>query len=256
MSDRKSAQIMNALKSTPASIRLFLLPLLVAFVASVNVHAGMMTMTAQLTGDPRPDNPDGLVVDVTVTYEGAVSDWVIDINSPTHKDIKLGAFFFNLDVVSSKVEFDLFSPEDWVESSPANNAQGSGSADFLFEVSKEKGSADDVTLSNNLMFRATLLDGLTWSDSMFLNAPTSTSNDDLLNEVWLPEEGFQLGAHLQSLVAEMGQSDSGFAVGFYTAPTPPPGPAPVPEPGSFAIFFAMMSAAGMVQRRRRSTRNA
>src|SRR3569833_1143609 len=55
-------------------------------------------ITSQLTGDPRPENPDYLVVDVTVTGDTTSNlvSWLVDLNSPVHPDMKLHEFYFNV----------------------------------------------------------------------------------------------------------------------------------------------------------------
>lgn len=206
---------------------------LAALVPGVMLMASEGTATpfsimAQLTGDPRPENPDNLIVDVTVTgdTDSDTTFWTVDINSPMHPDIKLDAFFFNLDVDPSMVSFDNFDPSSWSVSSPANNAQGSGSADFNFEADSSN-PATDVTNSQDLTFEAMLTSG-TWSEDYFFGASFSTSSDALLGS-------FQLGAHLQSLVAGMGQGDSGFAVGAWEGNGEPPNGA-IPEPMTMLLF--------------------
>jgi len=188
--------------------------------------ADPFTITSQLTGDPRLDNPDNLIVDVTITGD-TTSDttfWTVDINSPAHPDIKLDAFFFNIDLDSSDVSFTNFDPSSWSVTSPANNAQGSGSADFLFEADSSN-PATDVTNSQDLTFEGILASGF-WDVDFFLNADDATSSDALLGS-------FQLGAHLQSLVAADGQSDSGFAVGDYGG-----NGEPIPEPMTMLLLGA------------------
>src|SRR5690606_9610591 len=90
------------------------------------------TIGAQLTGDPRLNNPDNLIVDVTITGDTTTNQafWRVDLNSTAHPNIKLGAFFFNLAGSAGDYTFSNFSPSAWSISTPANNAQGSGGADF------------------------------------------------------------------------------------------------------------------------------
>lgn len=188
--------------------------------------ADPFTITSQLTGDPRPQNPDNLIVDVTITGDTTsnTTSWTVDINSPLHPDIKLDAFFFNLDLDPSTVSFSNFDPSTWSVTTPANNAAGSGSADFHFEVDSSN-PAINVTNSQDLTFEATLLSGL-WSVDLFLNADSAMSSDS-----WLGS--FQLGAHLQSLTVANGSmgSDSGFAAGDYNGDG-----APIPEPMTMLLF--------------------
>lgn len=189
--------------------------------------ADPFTITSQLTGDPRLNNPDNLIVDVTITGDTTsdTTSWTVDINSPAHPDIKLDALYFNLDLVPSEVSFTNFNPSSWSVTSPANNASGSGSADFLFEVDSSN-PATNVTNSQDLTFEGILAAGF-WDEDLFLNAGDATSSDALLGS-------FQLGAHLQSLERIRGQSsDSGFAVGDYGG-----NGEPIPEPMTMLLLGA------------------
>ncbi len=186
--------------------------------------ADPFTITSQLIGDPRPNNPDNLIVDVSITGDttSATTYWTVDINSPMHPDVKLDAFYFNLNLDASDVSFSNFVPSTWSVTSPATNAAGSGGADFDFEADSSN-PAINVTNSQDLTFEATLLSGF-WNVDLFLNAKESESNDD-----WLGT--FQLGAHLQSLTADYRRSDSGFAAGYYEG-----GGEPIPEPVTMLLF--------------------
>ncbi|MBE9179531.1 PTPA-CTERM sorting domain-containing protein [Oculatella sp. LEGE 06141] len=208
----------------------------VAIGSLVQVNpAEALTLTSQLLGDPRANNPDGLIVDVTVktgTDAGLSTNqalWTVDINSPLHSNIKLGQFFFNLaNAAASNYTFSGFNPTGWAIQTPANNANGSGSADFIFKALDPSGppNAANVTNNTNLSFIMTKgLGAITEAD--FLTAPFATSNNNLLGS-------FHLGAHLQSLTVNATTCpskstcrDSGFARGNYTS-TPIPTPALLP----------------------------
>lgn len=217
------------------------LGLLVCLALSNSASAGLIT--AQLTGDPRSENPGNLIVDVTITFSGNTSKWTIDLVDTvpaTHPDMKLDAFFFNLNVDSADVAFSDFTPGDWSVSSPALNAQGSGSADFHFISEPNSTPFVNVTSQQDLTFTATLSTG-NWTHSHFSDASKAISNDPLL-------DSFQLGAHLQGLGPK--GKDSGFVAGDFPPPPPPP-PNPVPEPGTFAIFAFMAFGPVAWMRRRR-----
>jgi hypothetical protein len=221
-------------------VRAFVFLIPYAFCMTGAVWAIPFTITSQLIGDPRIKNPDNLVVDVTINGDTTSNQtmWIVDINSPLHPNTKLDAFFFNLNADSSLLSFSDFDPGTWFVTSPANNAKGSGGADFTF-VADSSNPATNVTNSQNLSYTVTLSSGF-WSEDMFLLAPSSTSNDDALGS-------FQLGAHLQSLATtQEGQSDSGFATGDYGSQ-----PDPIPEPATMLLFGAGLAGLAGISRKRR-----
>ncbi|MEN8141352.1 MAG: PEP-CTERM sorting domain-containing protein [Thermodesulfobacteriota bacterium] len=224
---------------------------LLALGAAGTSFAAPFTITSQLTGDPRPDNPDNLIVDVTILADTESADtfWTVDLNSPLHPEIKLDAFFFNLALDPADVTFSAFAPTGWDVFSPADNAAGSGSADFMFEADQIPASgAADVTNSQDLTFTASLDSGF-WTEAMFLTAGEAESSDDDLGS-------FQLGAHLQSLTVPAGtdMSDSGFAGGNYggNGGNGGNGTDPIPEPATMLLFgTGLVSLAGSRLRRRK-----
>ncbi len=202
-----------------------------ALLLANTAYATPFTITSQLTGDPRLENPDNLIVDVTITGDTTSNKtfWLIDINSPAHPNIKLDAFYFNLTGLFKDYSFSGFTPKDWTVSS-GNNASGSGSADFVFEVDKSKGNATDVTNIQNLSFTVTYTGGGNFTENMFLNAPNAISKDTVLGKG-------QLGAHLQSLTPAQGESKSGFALGNYRGGGIVD-EQEIPEPASLLLFGA------------------
>jgi hypothetical protein len=229
-----------------------------ALLASGPVSA--FVITAQLTGDGRLDNPDGLVVDVTITSgEGAYAAnqafWLVDLNAASHPDMKLQEFYFNLGASGdtkfqlSNVTFSGFSPAGWSVTSPASVVGGGTfTPNFLFEANGPNPS--NVTNAQSLGFLMTLTTG-SFTQGDFLNAYVSSSSDTALGSG-------QLGAHLQSLDRTVGCpagvscSDSGFALGRYQSDDDGLPPQSVPEPGTLALLgVGLLAAAGGLWRRRR-----
>jgi hypothetical protein len=206
------------------------------------------TINSQLTGDFRSGNPDGLVVNVTITGDTASNqvNWLVDLDmASVHPSARLGVFAFNIATPWYQyVTFSNFTPSSWTMTS-GNNVPGSGGADFRFETNDPPGSGNNVTNSQSLSFTATLnsLFGgtQTWDTSNFLNAALSTGGG-------IPSPGAQMGAHIQSLSRTgcSGCSDSGFASGNYS--TPPS--SSVPEPTTLLLMGLGLAAAGIRARKK------
>jgi hypothetical protein len=222
------------------------------------VIAAPFTITSQLTGDSRSDNPDELVVDVKITSNTLSNEayFVVDINSPLHPDIKLDEFYFNVTGSDADYSFSDFTPTGWTLSSPGSVAGGgAGGATFLFEAVDPSGppKADDVTNSQNLEFTLILNNpGDLFTADIFLTADTT---DLAVGEA-------QLGAHLQSLDVNSttcpggGCSDSGFAIGNYTSGgTITTSGTPVPSPGPLTLIGAGMIG-GLFYAQNRRTRKS
>lgn len=218
----------------------------VVMAVALPTTAGALPITATLTGDPRLDNPDNLIINVTITSIDSNSvQWVVDIASPLHPNAKLDEFYFNIAGAAGDFTFDGFSPAGWNITTPASTA-GGGNISFLFEALDPAGppNADDVTNSVNLVFNMHYSGG-NITDALFLDSSTSCSTDQVLG-------CGQLGAHLQSLTVPAGadMSDSGFLLGNYSGDRPP---TRIPEPGSIALAgLALIALASASRRRRRS----
>lgn len=193
------------------------------FLPVTTAHA--FVITGQLTGDIRPQNPDNLIVDVTITVNNNTASWVVDINSPLHPTVKLDEFYFNLagTIAPSNLTFSGFNPSGWAINYPAT-VQGAGGTTFQFEAVDPPGNTNNVTNTQNLTFDMILSTGV-FTANDFLNAPLAISND---------AGSGQMGAHLQSLNASPGQSDSGFAFGNYSGGGSPP--QQIPEPTTHLLL--------------------
>ena len=209
-----------------------------------SAQAVPFTITAQLTGDIRLNNPDNLVVNVSIAGDTTSNQafWTIDINSLLHSGIKLDEFYFNMTGSASDYSFSNFSPTGWAINAPAS-VQGAGGTSFMFEALDPSGppNAADVTNTQNLTFTMTYVGLLT--QNAFLNAPTATSND---------AGSGQLGVHLQSLTTtgncgnSTNCSDSGFAFGNFNGGSPPQ---QIPEPGVLLLVGAGLLGLGLTRRR-------
>jgi hypothetical protein len=212
----------------------------VGLAGAPQAEAVPFTITTTLTGDFRADNPDSLLVNVTIIGDTTsnVTHWLVDLDMALHPDATLDVFAFNILTESDQsVTFSNFTPSDWTITS-GNNVPGSGGADFLFESNDPSGSSNNVTNGVSLSFDATLDIG-TWSTLNFLNAALSTGDG-------IPDPGAQLGAHIRSLSTAgcAGCSDSGFASGNYQPPTS------VPEPTTLLLMGLGMVGAGIRRARR------
>jgi hypothetical protein len=81
--------------------KIFLIVMTILFIAFAQsaLATQILQITAPLTGDPRPNIPDDLKVNVTITVDDSapkVANWVIDVDSLNHPNAKLDGFYFNL----------------------------------------------------------------------------------------------------------------------------------------------------------------
>jgi hypothetical protein len=205
------------------------------------VEAVPFLLTTDLTGDFRAENPDNLLVHVTVSGDTTsnLTQWTVDLDSSLYLNLTLGGFFFNLaNPTGTSLTFLNFSRASWAVEATTQNAQGSGGAIFEFRASDPPGSSNNVTNSTSLTFTARLNGGL-WDPSMLLNAPLSDGGG-------IPDPGAQMGAHLRSAIApcSSGCTDSGFASGSFQPPTS------VPEPTTLLLSGLGLIGAAMARRRR------
>jgi len=224
---------------------------------AVSPAAAAIAISTQLSGDPRPANPDNLFIDVSISVLDAtpgLATWTVDINSPLHPAAKLDAFFFNLELPGAvTVSMTAVSPTtvatgdmEWTLATPANNAPGSGGMDFLLqEALTGSGNPNNNQVNNsvNLVFTLQLSSGV-WTEEMFTTADVSTSNDAILGSG-------QMGAHLQSLVigSGPGATDSGFVLGNW-GDEEEEDPIANPE-ASTLVIWSLLGVIGAVYARRR-----
>jgi hypothetical protein len=198
---------------------------------AVPAQAAPFTLDAVLTGDPRPDSPDGLSVLVNILVDGNVATFTVDLDmAEEHPKARLDEFGFNLLAPSSQYSMGNFS----LPYTPIwNNLNGSGGAQFLLTLNDPNGNKSDATNITSLSFTVTKTSAFTLAD--FTDAPLSCSSNSLLG-------CNQLAVHLQALGAD--GEDSGVATGNY------PGVTPVPEPGTLTLLGFSAVAAALARRRR------
>jgi len=180
------------------------------------------TIGAVLTGDPRAENPDDILVRVTIEVDEINSpnkaSWTVEFDMfDVHPNAKASEFYFNLDNSGNKfdsgnVSFSGFDPSTWAVVTPASTVGGGNfTPNFLFEA-HDTGTSNKNPIVDGvpLMFDMTLASGSVFLISDFLNAPFSASSDTVLGSG-------QLGMHVQSLNMAAGNAttDSGFVLGSY-----------------------------------------
>lgn len=231
---------------------------IVMSILSGQTQALPILITAQLTGDIRPANPDLLFVNVTITSDTTsnVADWSIQIQSPAHPDSKLDQFYFNMAGPASLYSFNNFSPASWTVQSPGSpSGAGAGNATFMFDAT-DPPPGPKVNITNFM----------TLSFDMFKGAGDFTLNDFLLAPLLTADAGSgQLGAHLQSLTNDAETcgspsrctTNSGFAFGDYQANDVlvPNTSIQVPEPGVLVMMPMALLLMGWVRSTHRQPGN-
>ena len=209
--------------------------ILASVLGSAQAVASPISLTTKLQGDPRLENPDNLVVLVSVLGDTTsnVTTWTVDLDTTLYPTARLDEFGFNLVGPSSQYSFGTFS----LPYTPITGSlNGTGSASFLLSLNDASGHTDDATNLTSLTFTLIKTSNFTLAD--FLEAPVSCSNDTILG-------CNQLAAHLQAVGSD--GEGSGIAIANY------PGAQvnPVPEPGTM-LLLASGGAALLARRRRRA----
>lgn len=215
-------------------------------------HAIPFQITSQLTGDPRLENPDGIVVNITIDADTTSNQaiWTVDLDSPVaHPDMKLHELYFNMLGSAGDYVFSNFSPASWsVQLNDNVKGAGSGGSTFLFEALDPQGGPKvNITNSVLLTFTMTKVVG-NFNPLDFINAPKTTTS-----------AGFnsQVGAHLQNLttskIGKLTTADSGFATGDFSYDPPVP-PLAVPEPNIALLIGGGLLGMALIRRRKSSSR--
>ncbi len=213
-----------------------------------SAHAIPFQITSQLTGDPRLENPDGIVVNITIDSDTTSNQatWTVDLNSPVaHPNMKLHELYFNMLGSAGDYVFSNFSPASWsVHLNDNVKGAGSGGSTFLFETTSSKPTTN-ITNSVLLTFKMTKVAGH-FNPFDFINSPKTTTS-----------AGFnsQIGAHLQNLttskIGRLTTADSGFATGNFLYDPPVP-PLAVPEPNIALLIGSGLMGMAFIRRRKSS----
>lgn len=209
--------------------RLLFLMLVTLFLFSENAFA--LGFDFQLLGDSRNENPDGIVVDVSIDVSSNISKWTINAyQTGNPENVKILDFYFDMNGLSNQYSFSNFIPSDWSVSTPTT-VQGIGvnpsSAIFLFEVNPDQGQPNINSLSFTMQ-----------KTSDFILNDFLSADGVYFNDIGGP---FQLGAHIGSLeTSSDSQYDSGFAVGNYF---------PVPEPATMILLVIGLLALAATSKR-------
>ena len=183
-----------------------------AVLSAAPAAAGPISLSAHLTGDPRPSAPDNLSVNVSIlgdANDAALTHWTVTLDmAASTPTAKLDEFAFNLGASMpldpSLVGFEItnIAPNYSAQALDKLQGYGNGQANFLLTLDK-KGAAG-VNNAVPLTFTVRKKAG-DFAIGDFLNAPCTQGADPLGCN--------QMAAHIQAL-----SNGGGIAVGDYVGP--------------------------------------
>ena len=175
----------NALRAVAAGACL-------AVLSAAPAAASTISLSAHLTGDPRPSTPDNLSVNVLIVgdaIDAALTHWTVTLDMAVqYPTAKLDEFAFNLGASlpldPSLVGFEVIDIVPSYSAQALDTLQGYGNGQANFLLTLDKKGAADVNNAVPLTFTVRKMAG-DFAIEDFLNAPCTQGAD----ESWVQSDG-------------------------------------------------------------------
>jgi hypothetical protein len=218
-----------------------------AVLTAAPAAAGPISLSAHLTGDPRPGSADNLSVNVSIVgdaNDAALTHWTVNLDMAVQYPLaKLDEFAFNLGGTLPAnpllVGFEIISVAPNYSAQTLDKLAGYGNGQAQFLLTLDKQGPAGVNNAVPLTFTVRKKTG-PFAIGDFLDAPC-TQGADLLG-------CNQMAAHIQALA-----NSGGIAAGDYVDGDPDVQIVATPEPASTVLFGSGAVAAALSRRRRRKT---
>ena len=217
-----------------------------AVLSAAPAAAAPISLSAHLTGDPRPGSPDNLSVNVSILGDttSALTYWTVTLDMAVqYPTAKLDEFAFNLGASlpldASLVGFEVsnIAPNYSAQALDTLAGYGNGQAEFLLTLDKQ--GAAGVSNAVPLTFTVRKKNG-PFAIADFLDAPCTQGADPLGCN--------QMAAHIQAAA-----NSGGIAAGDYLEGSLNVQAVATPEPASIVLLGSGAVAAALSRRRRRKT---